>query len=203
VFTIIHSFVDGSGVTVRQPPAVTRGSFEIGPMDWTQVGLAIINPGDESQEIAIEARMVGVREPLRQSIRLAAGEQSVKLLSEVFPQNPGSAQDTTLWLQSARPFSGIALRLPKSGFRQLPLRSEELAAQGAVFPNVVNFGGWKTAIVLTNVSKSVSAGQLHFFTSDHQKWRMRLNGVESNVFHYSLGPGGTVRFDPAVPENAP
>jgi hypothetical protein len=58
-----------------------------------------------------------------------------------------------------------------------------------VFPQFVVGGGWATALILSNPADVTTEGRVDFFSPHGNPMAVTMNGVTSNSFKDSLGPG--------------
>ncbi len=195
-------------------PMMTSASIfvEVIPGISRDLGIAIANPGAISNQITLTLRdQAGAAATSPVTVVLQPQQQLARFIKELFPASAiGAGFRGSVQMQSATPFSALALRFSGAVFSTLavsgvsvsgvPTRTIDTNNVGGtsaiVLPQFAMSGGWATQIALVNDGSSTAAGRVDVFDTSGNPMPVSLNGVSQSTFTYSVPAGGTFLLAP-------
>jgi hypothetical protein len=195
-----------SEASVPVSPAAVEGRIFVNIEGAVNTGVAMANPSDESATVGFAfydnaGHMIGNSN----SLLLLPHQQISAFLNEA-PFNARAPMEGTFSYISSRPISVVALRgytNERNDFliTTLPVwtAAEAMDSSPALFPHFADGGGWKTELVLTNLSPNVIQGAIQYMgpgtsTAEASPVAVSVSGATSSSFSYSIPPLGVVRM---------
>ncbi|MBZ5554609.1 MAG: hypothetical protein LAO21_17975 [Acidobacteriia bacterium] len=194
-------------VDYRPSVSTKSDSEELGVIS-VNTGFAAVNRGNGTAHLSLQLRSAnGV--PLAQgSTTLAPGAHTAKFIDQlapefVMPSNFGlTGGFATLDVTSDQPISVVALRLTTNQRGEGLLTSTPIAdltqspPAGLVsFPQLVDGGGYQTALILLNTSAATESGMMWFHDDNGSAMQLKFVGIGQAIIGigYTIPPGGHLR----------
>jgi hypothetical protein len=179
------------------------------------VGLALMNASTGTNQVALTVLDErGVAVSSAENLTVPSFGQVAKYVSELLPGGTlGASFKGSVLIRGTRPFAVLGLRFNGTHFFpvsvgsvvglqtvQTPVNSVALGTQLTpsltVFPQFALGGGWATQISVVETQGVTTRGQVAWFDRDGSRLTVSMNGVVSNVFTYTIPPGGSLVFAP-------
>jgi hypothetical protein len=184
------------------------------------LGLAIVNPGDESNAVALTLRDEFGRTVASTTTEVPRRFHLAQFVREWFAQSNLSASFRgNLRMQSTLPFAVLGLRFSGAEFStvgisgtavtSIPTRTLSAGsttdtpragtvggASAILFPQFAMSGGWASQISLVNSRSATITGRVDIFDDAGNPLPVRLNGLLRSTFTYSIPAGGSFVLAP-------
>jgi hypothetical protein len=223
-FGLVSNGLVQSQAAVIPSPLTTDASMyvEVIPSINRNIGVAIVNPGDTVNAVALTLRdedgnLVGT--PV--NISIAGHAQVSKFLNELFSADViGKGIRGSIRLQASAPFGVVGFRFSGSLFSTVavavtatvagvpamtlnpgtttntPMPGTIGGANAVLIPQFALSGGWASQIALVNNANAVMSGRIDVFDAAGNPMAVKLNGQSQSTFTYSIGVGGTFILAP-------
>ena len=179
------------------------------------VGLALMNASTGPNQVSLtvlDERGVAISSV--ENLTVPSFGQVAKYVSELLPSGVlGTSFKGSVLIRGTRPFAVMGLRFNGPHFFpvsagsvvglqtvQTPVNSVALGTaltpSLTVFPQFALGGGWATQISIVETQGVTTRGQIAWFDANGNRLTVSMNGVVSNVFLYTIPPGGSFVLAP-------
>ena len=165
----------------------------------SEVGLAVVNPGDAAASAQLELFDGEGRSFRARALELPPGGHIARFLYQMFPDVTGPFRGT-FHLTSDVPIAALAMRGTRNERAEfilttLPVHAESASSVAGpmVLPQVADGAGYQTELLLINPHDVRLEGRLSFRRSDGNPWALEMNGIVASVRDYSIPPRGITR----------
>ena len=181
---------------VPTSPLINSGRIYAEVSGPVNTGVAIVNPGSQPAQVSFFFTDSSGRNSGNNVVSIPARGQLGRFLNEA-PFNSGSFSRGTFTFTSSVPVSVVALRgftNERSEFLITTLPVTPLSTsleQSAIFPQLVDGGGWSTQLVLVNPTDNTLTGTVEFFgqgttATPADPLELTVNGLTNSRFAYTI-----------------
>ena len=151
-------------------------------------GYALANPGSSDARLSLFLRDENGEILQTTELVLEAGKHMAEFSDQRFPQHAVAGFRGSIEMVSNQDVAGIALRLDNPELDILSNFPPFVQDPAAVFPLVVDGGGYRTGILILNPSEHAANVKVEFFAEDGTPLDIAIGGARQTGYETSLKP---------------